>query len=387
MISAVFVLVFTFLLAQLVLARYRQELCHPTRVFNFLFFYHVLLTIVYYLYAKAEGSDAIAYYQKVETFYRSYTWLGHYGVGTFFIEFIGYPLVHFFGFSFEAVMLSFSFLGYLGFFFFYLAITKFIEFRHKLFGFDIILLLLFLPNIHFWSSSFGKGSVIFFGLGLFFYGLQSFSRNWLLMMLGAVIVFHVRAHILLVLLLGMLIAFFFSSKGIKGWQRALFIIVTIFVLSPVADTFLEYARIEETDSDTIQNFIQHRGSELGKADSSVEINNYNQLEKLFAFLFRPLFFDAPGALGLIVSFENLLYLFLFIKLFSIRFLRFLISSHWVIKFSLIAFLGISVALAQVSGNLGLAIRQKSQIMFLFFFVLLAYADWAYSQYGKKVIGE
>jgi hypothetical protein len=37
--------------------------------------------------------------------------------------------------------------------------------------------------------------------------------------------------------------------------------------------------------------------------------------------------------------------------------------------------------------MGIAIRQKSQVMYLFFFVLLAYADWAYRTKGEVVIGE
>jgi len=37
--------------------------------------------------------------------------------------------------------------------------------------------------------------------------------------------------------------------------------------------------------------------------------------------------------------------------------------------------------------MGIAIRQKSQVMFLFYFILLAYADWRYQQEGKAIIGE
>lgn len=387
MISAALVLLFTLTVNQLVIKNNQHRLAHKPGVFHLLFFYHLLFFVIYYLYAQSTTSDSFEYYRKVEEFYRGDTWLDFYGIGTIFIEFVAFPFIHYLNFSYEAMMLLFSYLGYLGFFYFYLFIAETTVFKHKIWGIDFILLLLFLPNMHFWSVSFGKGSIILCGIGLFCYGISNFRQRWLMLIIGALIIYQVRVHILLLLVVALFIGSIFSSKGISTVQKIGIVALSLLLLSPLLNSFLEYTGIQEADTEAFEAFAEKRGSGLTGATSGVEINNYNQFEKLFAFLFRPLFFDAPGALGLIVSFENLLYLFLFIKLFSIRFVRFLISSHWVIKFSLIAFLGISVALAQVSGNLGLAIRQKSQIMFLFFFVLLAYADWAYSQYGKKVIGE
>ena len=94
-----------------------------------------------------------------------------------------------------------------------------------------------------------------------------------------------------------------------------------------------------------------------------------------------------NALGLIVSFENLFYLILFLKCLSPSFLRYIAGSPWIVKVSLIVFFGVSVALAQISGNTGIAIRQKSQVMYLFLFVFLAYADYAYRKDRKLIIGE
>lgn len=39
-----------------------------------------------------------------------------------------------------------------------------------------------------------------------------------------------------------------------------------------------------------------------------------------------------------------------------------------------SFLTVTIALAQISGNLGLAIRQKSQVMLLFLFVIISFFD-------------
>jgi len=99
----------------------------------------------------------------------------------------------------------------------------------------------------------------------------------------------------------------------------------------------------------------------------VDIANYNQAQKLFTFLYRPLFIDAPGVLGFIVSFENLLYV-----LFTINLIRYgpLSWRHWngLIRILFFIFIYGSVSLSQIAGNLGIAMRQKAQIVPLFFIV-------------------
>jgi hypothetical protein len=98
------------------------------------------------------------------------------------------------------------------------------------------------------------------------------------------------------------------------------------------------------------------------------------VEKLFTFLYRPLFFDAPGMLGLFVSIENVIYIYLTLKLFRADFFKFLWASDSMVKTALISFITVSLVLAQISGNLGLAIRQKSQVMILLMFVILKFMD-------------
>ena len=122
---------------------------------------------------------------------------------------------------------------------------------------------------------------------------------------------------------------------------------------------------------------------LSNSSSGYDVSNYNQFMKLFTFLFRPLFFDSPNILGIITSIENLIGIFLFIHLF---YLKLNSSTKWnnFILFSFIFFLVSSFMLAQVSGNLGIAIRQKAQIMPIFFMVYVkTYMD--YLNLGKNKI--
>jgi hypothetical protein len=91
-------------------------------------------------------------------------------------------------------------------------------------------------------------------------------------------------------------------------------------------------------------------------------------------LYRPLFFDAPGVLGLIVSFENVFYLLITLRLLSLKGIGFLLRSNFLVKTAFVSFLTVTIALAQIAGNLGLAMRQKSQVMILFLFVIVSFLD-------------
>ena len=136
--------------------------------------------------------------------------------------------------------------------------------------------------------------------------------------------------------------------------------------------------------------MSHRAKELGKATSGVDISNYNLPMLLFTFLYRPLFIDAPGALGIVVSFENVFYVLMTLQLFkSGQGFTYPVRAGFLAKSAFFSFLTVSIALAQVSGNLGIAIRQKSQVMLLLLFVIISFLDeqkldqWKLRQARKK----
>lgn len=388
MLSALIVILFSTLGVAWFLNAKADELRHPKSVFWGAYLFHYLLFAVYYINSMYNNSDSRRYYRdSISGSWIGDSWEEFYSVGSGFIKFLSFPFVNGLGFSYEAMMLLFSFLGFLGIMYFYLFMVDKTTFRHKFLGVDFIVLLLFLPNMHFWTVSLGKGGIILLGLGMVFYGLSDVGRRLITTAIGGLLVFHIRPHILLVVLLGAVVASLTSSKGIKTWQKVVIVLVALAALVPVAGTFLDMAEIEDTSAGTLNDFSDRRGQALTKADSGVDIANYNQVMKLFTFWFRPLFVDSPNAMGLFVSIENVFYLILFWKCLSMSFVRFILQSSWAVKISLVTFFGISFALAQISGNMGIAIRQKSQVMYLFLFIVLAYADYAYRTKRKVIIGE
>jgi hypothetical protein len=375
MLGGIVIIVLTGIIAFAIIDHYKRRypFLDATLLKN-LFFYHCLLLVAYYGYGLLNPSDSHYYYIKVDTEIRGTNWSDYYGTSTKFIEFIGYPIVQYFKFSYEASMAFFAFLGFLGFVYFYIFFRENIRFKHTLFGVDLVKIIFLLPNLHFWSASFGKGAVIFLGLGLFFFGITKIQSRWIAIFLGGLIVYHVRPHVMLVLMVSSAIGFMFTTKGVSISVRVLFLLGVCVVFFYIYSDVLKMVGINEDEFISQGLDLTGRARELTKATSGVDIMSYSLPMQVFTFLYRPLFFDAPGILGLIVSFENVFYLLITLRLFNLKGVSYLITANFLAKTAFFSFLTVTIALAQVSGNLGLAIRQKSQIIILLLFVIISFLD-------------
>jgi hypothetical protein len=183
--------------------------------------------------------------------------------------------------------------------------------------------------------------------------------------------------------------FIFSSKGVSMALRIMFLAGASIAFFFIYKDVLSMVGIDEEEFVTQGLDLSHRAKELTKASSGVDISQYSLPMQVFTFLYRPLFVDAPGFLGIIVSFENVFYLLISLKLVgNLKGLKFLVTGNFLAKTAFLSFITVSIALAQISGNLGLAMRQKSQVMILVLFVVMAFLDqeklkaWKHQQLMK-----
>ena len=335
-----------------------------TRYLWILFSIHYLLTFVYFISASFSASDSVAYYRVAEN---TEDWFNLFESGTKFISFIAYISVSYLNLSYYSAMLVFSFFGFLGILLLYLSAQENVTLPKIYLGFSLVELLFLLPNAHYWSSSIGKGSTIQFGIGLFIFGLSRFNRRLMFLALGSFFIFMVRPHIFFALGLSIALGILISTGGIRWYLKSFIFILSGILVYGLSDNVVEFAEVESMnifDSD----LLAHRVSELGKADTGVNIQNYNIFMKLFTFWFRPLFIDSSGFMGLIASVENILFLILFIRFVQLASVHFRFFNGW-FRICLIFFVIGSIMLAQVSGNLGLAMRQKSQMMPILFILI------------------
>lgn len=339
-----------------------------------LYWFHTLFALIYYVFALFSRSDSQDYFLRPQQNYA--TWMSAYDTGTPFIDFVGYPFINYLGFSYEMMMFTFAFMGYWGFVFFYVYFRENLKYNHKFWGMDLLGLLIFLPNMHFWTASLGKGSIIFLGLGLSVYGLSKLKTRKIPLLLGLLIVYHVRPHVFLFMAVGILVGLFTGRQKVPLYQKILVFGGSVAAMALLYDKIMAFSKI---DGDNVfQSFNQFsavRSYELSKAGSGIDISNYPLVLKLFTFWFRPLFVDSPGAMGLIVSFENIVYLVLTGKLFQKGFIKFLRKGSALLKTSAVMFIATSFALANTMSNMGIIIRQKSMIMYFLLFVVMSFLDY------------
>jgi len=328
-----------------------------------LYIVHICLSLVYFIYAGITTSDSIAYY-KVSS--NSQDWLGFFKAGSPFIRFLAWPFSNLLQLSYYAVMLLFSYFGFLGILLFYGASKENIRLQKKFYNLTTLEWIFLLPNIHFWSASLGKGSIMILGIGLFIYGLSRFNYRIIYILFGAFIIYFTRPHILFTSIAGILFALLLTRSGINKGVKFILIVMALVAIYNLTDQVLEFT---ENDSLNILNSssIAHKAQELSKSTSGVDLSDYNPVTKLLTFWYRPLFFDAPGIMGLLVSFENILLIIFSFSIVKVVILRWKYFNGWFLICGFIFLLG-SFALAQVSGNLGIALRQKAQLMPLFYII-------------------
>ena len=357
------------------------------KLLNNLFLFHLLFFIIYFAYSTNNRSDSMLYFIRATNIGNEWDILST--TSTHFIENFSAPFV-FLGLSYYSMMFLYSWFGYLGFIFSYLYFKESIPINVKVFGkIDLLTLLLFLPNMHFWTNSLGKGSLIFMGLMMFTYAVKKPKNRIVLLLIGGFFVFKIRPAVMLFVLVGVMIGLLTGREKISGALRFFIIVGAVGFLYAASSTILHVANLENSENvvEDFNKFSEVTSTRLeNSSGSGVSMNNYPLPLKLFTFWFRPLFIDSPSAIGIFSSVENLVYLLLFLKICNQRFLKFLRKSTSMVKMSAVTFFTSSFALTFVMSNLGIIMRQKSMVMYFGFFVIyyfLAMEEWEKIQKEKK----
>jgi hypothetical protein len=345
----------------------------PVDIIIFSFFYHLLFCFIYWYYSLFNSADSINYYYSVY-YSSSSNWFSLFGFGTQFIKFFLYPFIKYLHLSYFSCFLVFNFFGFLGIFLFYITLRK--KIFHHLKLRKLLNLLLFIPGLNFWSTAIGKDSLIIFGLGLFFYAFANQKIKWII--LSFVIILLVRPYMLFFILTALGLAFLFSKvkKGLIFKIGGLLLVFIVFV--GFKNMIFDYVGLDFlqniSTTEVVSNYTDYRQSVSSRGGSAVKIAEYNLISRIFTYLFRPLFFDVKNLMMLVVSFENLFYLVLVLPmLFSRNFYRFLFKNKDLyFRFHLFFFLIVLLVFSSMTGNLGIAVRQKTMIMFSLFNIILLY---------------
>lgn len=375
MLAAIFLIFVLFGLSQPILNRIQRQ--HPylkAGLLNQLFWYHMFFGLVYYIYAVFNRSDSKRYYEFAKNKWEN--WFDAFFVGTGFVEWLAFPFVRYLNFNYEMAMFFFTWMGFWGFVYFYLVFKENLRFNPKFQGWDAITIFMFLPNMHFWTASLGKGAIIFCGLGILVYGLSMPGNRKGSIALGGFLVYMIRPHILFGVLIGMGVGYLLGREKIPLYQKYLVALGGIIFSLVFYESIMVYLKIDpENFFESFEDRSVILSRELMTSGSGVDMSQYSLAMKLFTFWFRPLFVDAPNLLGIIVSIENLVYIYMFSRILKKDFITYIKSAPAMVQMSGIVFISISISMTYMMSNLGIIIRQKSQIMYFMLFMVVAFMDW------------
>ncbi|MDX1462812.1 MAG: hypothetical protein R3359_07130, partial [Marinirhabdus sp.] len=268
---------------------------------NLLWIYHLSFAILYYFYVNSTGGDARNYWFTVKE-NTSIGFLDYFqqGFGTYSMYAINYFPSAVLDLSFLTGSIAYSLLGYLGFIYLFVIFRDRIKFNSKLFGIQLFPIILFLPNLHFWTCNVGKDTILFLCIVVVFYAMQAPKKHLLKIILSLVIAYFVRPHIAAFLLVSFGLGLILDGN-LKMYYKLLFSVGIMIVFIVFFDAVMAYLRIESFDLDTISSYSEDKATKLSRdyTGSSVDISSYPYPLKVFTFLFRPLFFDINGPLAIV----------------------------------------------------------------------------------------
>lgn len=306
-----------------------------------------------------KGSDSLTYFERS---LKSLNYLDSFGFSGSFITFLIYPFTNFFDFTYQQIFVLFSFLGFLG-------VINFLDILFAKNVKNIYILLFFLPGVHYWSSAIGKDSLIFYLLSIlvaFYFGL----KNNRILYISLFLIFIIRPYIILFIIAG-----YFISVVLKTERSLVFRIFSVSGLFLLL--FLAVLVLNKFGFNIDENYIEDRAelvSNIAENKNSglyVNTSNYNLFYKMFMYLFFPLLPRGFNLSELLVIFENMILLFLFI-----RFVIFKKITSFFVKHYLDLLCVVSVFLVVKSMmlyNLGISVRQKYMIFPIIFIVIILYS--------------
>ena len=342
---------------------------------KFLLFYHLIFGVFYYFYTVNELVDSYTYWSiSRDLQINSISELFNSGLGTEMIVSINFIPFNIIGLSYFQGTLMYSFLGFLGFLYLYLTIKNTISKVPKFLYTNLFPLLLFLPNLHFWSAGIGKDTISFLCINYIIYYLFKKRRN-IIIIIPLFFLFIVRPHMIVFLVLSFSISTLLQ-KSITLYKKVILLVVITVFSSYIILSFNEFVGIDNLSSESISEYSNLKSENLSRANTGSAINLVGSpiYLRVFTFLFRPLFFDANNIMGIVLSFENLFLLLITIKVLMSNFFSKIRKSNITIKGFFIFCLLSSISFSLTLGNLGIMTRMKNMIMPVIILILL----WALS---------
>ncbi|MQZ32256.1 hypothetical protein F4U02_14830 [Acinetobacter haemolyticus] len=349
-------IVFSLKIGLLVNLKYKYNL--------FLYFWHLLFCIFYFIFVLSNGGDAVNYFKWAINNEREF------GLGTGFVVGFTSFFSNYLNFSFFDLFLLYNFFGYIGLLFFAASIDQAVQgklLRYKL----LAVLLVLLPSVSFWTSAIGKDAIAFMAVGMALWSSLNYRSRKILLIFSIFIMLLVRPHIAFVLLISFIFSLIFN-KNINFYTRIFLGLITSSASVIIFPLIINYVGLQDAnDVSDVSAYIDQRQSYNADGGSSVDISSMSLPMQMLTYMYRPLPFEAHSIFALLASFDNLLLILLsLIGLFYI-FKKNKPSVNSNRLFLWLYFYISLIILATTTANLGIAMRQKWMILPFLIFLLLS----------------
>lgn len=275
------------------------------------------------------------------------------------------------GMSYGGVFMVYNLFGFLGLLALASAVQSTVQTKPKRTR-QLSLLVLFLPGFSFWSSAIGKDSISFMAVGLASWSALRLGRRYPAMVIAVLALVCVRPHIAGFLLIALAFATIVAART-SAIRKVLLGAAITSIAFYSARLALEYTGLGTNLSvNGIGAYFEQRQTYNLGGSSSVELAAMSIPFRLFSYSFRPFFFDAGGMLGLAVSIENLVMLFLFLGFLKDTVVNRTQLTRFQKTFFLLFVVMSWLVLANTTANLGIAIRQKMMFTPMLLILVFSY---------------
>lgn len=352
---------------------------YDKKILLWLFLWHAAVGLGFVFYLDASGGgDAFEYWDISHNGnWNTITETFKTDSATGFIYLLNYFPSKILNLSFFAGSMLYMLVGYAALVFIYKIIKENIPHylllkKIRILRIPIFPYFLFLPNINFWTSGVGKDTIVFFSIVIFIYALKNINRRFGYLILSIILSVFLRPHILLFLLMAVGISIMFDTR-IQVYKKVFLSVILVPIFLGFLPYVMNFANIENLNTTTIETYANKKAGALSTKEgvgSAIDISNYSYPLKVFTFLFRPFFIDMPTLLGIAASFENLLSLLFFIKVFRRKFFAGFLQGSIITKTLVIFSIIGTLVFPLILGNLGIILREKTP--FTVAFIIFGY---------------
>lgn len=319
-----------------------------------LFLYHLGFSFLGWRYINNTHGDASRYWF-LNTDLSHSSWSYFLKPGTEIVKLITFPFVKYFNAPFWLGFVLFSSISGIGILLLYQMLQKISGADKYLYCLSVILLLL--PNLHFWTSLIGKEALLFPFFVWFLIEIEKKRYFSFYLFASLLVIALIRPHVAFIVLLSYILSLMVTEKftpKIKIWLGTSFFLITVFLI------FL--LRQLQDFSGGIPRVIQKYEAHIRyfkKTDAYVPLDEYYLPYKLFTFYFRPLPFEKSGHFYQIISIENTVLLLLsFVGIFyGIKHFKNLLKSRLVV-FSILFIFLMGIMYVYAYANYGIIMRTK-----------------------------